>query len=399
MDAEVSESAIVGGRADEFRLISSPMLPGLPSKPERLAITATHTHTAPMLKGTNQTLFGVPIPEEHLAHIDQYTAEFLDKLEKVGVEAMSKRTPARLSYAIGKVGFAANRRKKGGPVDHDLPVLFVHDADGKKVRAVYTSYACHCVTLSFNKVGGDWAGLAAEAIQSAFPDAVALVSVGCGADSNPNSGVTGAKVDVATAQGRDVAREARRLLTGFLSPIDGPITARTTRLELPLADPPSRQVFEERAKKDNSVGYHAKVQLARLDRGEPLKSKVDYLVQTWAFGDSLAMVFLPGEVVVDYSLRLKRELDGLRLWINAYANDAPCYIPSERVLKEGGYEGGGAMIYYDVPVPFAPGLEEPIVHAVHKQLEKNFHAPYDPTKVQGTRPLPPQRSPEASFNA
>ena len=38
MDAEVSESAIVGGRADEFRLISSPMLPGLPSKPERLAI-------------------------------------------------------------------------------------------------------------------------------------------------------------------------------------------------------------------------------------------------------------------------------------------------------------------------------------------------------------------------
>ncbi len=38
MDAEVSESAIVGGRADEFRLIQSPMLPGMPSKPERLAI-------------------------------------------------------------------------------------------------------------------------------------------------------------------------------------------------------------------------------------------------------------------------------------------------------------------------------------------------------------------------
>jgi len=38
MDAEVSESAIVKGRADEFRLIQSPMLPGIPSKPERLAI-------------------------------------------------------------------------------------------------------------------------------------------------------------------------------------------------------------------------------------------------------------------------------------------------------------------------------------------------------------------------
>jgi len=38
MDAEVSEAAIVGGRSDEFRLIQSPMLPAIPSKPERLAI-------------------------------------------------------------------------------------------------------------------------------------------------------------------------------------------------------------------------------------------------------------------------------------------------------------------------------------------------------------------------
>ncbi len=38
MDAEVSEAAISGGRADEFRLIQAPMLPAGPSKPQRLAI-------------------------------------------------------------------------------------------------------------------------------------------------------------------------------------------------------------------------------------------------------------------------------------------------------------------------------------------------------------------------
>jgi polysaccharide biosynthesis transport protein len=38
MDAEVSEAAIVGGRADEFRLIQAPMVPAGPSKPQRLAI-------------------------------------------------------------------------------------------------------------------------------------------------------------------------------------------------------------------------------------------------------------------------------------------------------------------------------------------------------------------------
>ena len=50
-------------------------------------------------------------------------------------------------------------------------------------------------------------------------------------------------------------------------------------------------------------------------------------MQTWTFGDSLAMVFLPGEVVVDYSLRLKSELDAPRLWVTAYANDTPVLHP------------------------------------------------------------------------
>jgi len=84
------------------------------------------------------------------------------------------------------------------------------------------------------------------------------------------------------------------------------------------------------------------------------------------------MVFLPGEVVVDYALRLKKEFDPARLWINAYANDVPCYIPSERILQEGGYEGGGAMIYYDRPTRFAPGVEDRIVQAVHALLPTQF---------------------------
>ena len=104
------------------------------------------------------------------------------------------------------------------------------------------------------------------------------------------------------------------------------------------------------------------------------------------------MVFLPGEVVVDYSIRLKKELDGSRLWINAYANDAPCYIPSERVLKEGGYEALSAMYYYDRPGAFQTGLENQIVGAVREQLEKTFPAPFESGKTSGTRPKSPQQS-------
>src|SRR5262249_2110523 len=158
---------------------------------------------------------------------------------------------------------------KGGPVDHDLPVLVVRDAAGK-IRAVYASYACHCVTLSNNRVGGDWAGFAQEAVEADFPGAVALISVGCGADQNPTSGVTGGKVEVAPAGGGEFAKEGKRLAGGFLARVTGMIAADVRRLELPLVAPPSRSAWEEKAKiadpKQHAIAYHAKAQLSRLDR-------------------------------------------------------------------------------------------------------------------------------------
>ena len=84
------------------------------------------------------------------------------------------------------------------------------------------------------------------------------------------------------------------------------------------------------------------------------------------------MVFLAGEVVVDYSHRLKRELDGDRLWITAYANDAPGYIASRRVLSEGGYEVDDSMNNYDKPTRLATDVEDRIISAVKQLLPKPY---------------------------
>jgi hypothetical protein len=71
-------------------------------------------------------------------------------------------------------------------------------------------------------------------------------------------------------------------------------------------------------------------------------------------------------------LRLKKEYDARRLWVNAYANDVPCYIPSKRIWREGGYEGGDAMIYYDRPTRLVEGTEELIVSTIHELLPREF---------------------------
>jgi hypothetical protein len=336
---------------------------------ERLAICSTHTHSAPLLAGYLHNLFYPDIPEEQKTTVSRYTRELTDALEQAALQALGNRRQATLTLARTKAGFAANRRTKGGPVDHQLPALFIR-SEGK-LTGILATYACHCTTLTgeFNEICGDWAGFARESLEKSHPGAVVMISIGCGADANPSPRPG---FDLAKQHGEEIAGAINALQPADFSPLTGRITPRAEQVFLPFDTLPSRAEWEKRANEKNHIGQQARWNLERLDRGESLQTRQPYLVQTWSFGESLAMVFLPGEVVVDYSLRLRQELEPSKLWVHGYANDVPCYIPSERILKEGGYEGGGAMVYYDKPTRFAPGIENLIVHAVQKQLPGTF---------------------------
>lgn len=348
--------------------------------PERLAITVTHTHSAPCLTGAAPNIFAQPVSAEDQAAIDAYTRFFTDRLEEAAVAALQQREPARLAWGQGRVTFARNRRSATGPVDHDLPLLRVSAPDGR-LRAVLVSYACHCTTLGgeINATHGDWAGSAAAELEQAFPDTIALIAIGCGADANPNPRGT---LELAAGHGASVARESRRLMSLPLTPLTHAPVCRLRTMALSYQPQFTRDQWQQRAAQPGIVGYHARKWLERLDRGETLPETLPYPVQTWAFGDQLAMVFLGGEVVVDYSLRLKRELDPSRIWINAYANDVPCYIPSRRILSEGGYEAESSLWYYDRPQQLSPDIEDQIVGTVLELLPPAYR---DKTERRGTR--------------
>jgi hypothetical protein len=100
--------------------------------------------------------------------------------------------------------------------------------------------------------------------------------------------------------------------------------------------------------------------------------RIPYPVQAIRFGKDLTVVALGGEVVVDYALRAKREFNHKKepLIIAGYSNDVMCYIPSARVLKEGGYEAVDSMIYYGQPGPFTEEIEETVFRAVRTALKR-----------------------------
>jgi neutral ceramidase len=357
-------------------------------KRERFAVCSTHTHCGPALNSELDFIFGTPIPDDQKARIARYTRELTDAIEKVALAALAARSPANLSLGQGQVGFAANRRvlKDGrwinfgvnpnGPVDHSLPVLRATDASGK-VQAVLFGYACHCTTLGgeFNQICAEWTGYACDEIERQFPGSTALAIIGCGADSNPEPR---RGLDDAKQHGLSAAREVERLVKSSLTPLPTRIDARLRKFDLPLEPPPDRTTLEQRAKLPGSEGFLARSLIARLDRGESLETHVPYSVETWCFGDDLAMVFLPGEVVVDYALRLKWEIDQRRLWVVAYSNDVPGYIPSRRVLSEGGYEADLSMVFYGHPARFASAIEDLIIQAVHALLPAPYDGPRKP---------------------
>ena len=360
-------------------------------KRERVVICSTHTHTAPWLQGFLPLHYLEPIPPDHQERIRRYTQQATDWLVQAALQAISSRTPGRLAWTQGQAGFAMNRRvmKDGkcvgmaptpdGPVDHSLPMLRVTDASGK-VLAVIANYACHCTTMSGNRIHGDWAGCAQQYVEKEHPGVIAMISIGCGADANPEPR---SNIEATEQHGRAVADEVNRLLTGPFTPLNEPPITRLRRIELPFGTLPTEEEFAKRvaagqAPKASShakrLGFNAQWMLEHIRRDGKVPAKLDYHVTTWAFGRDLAMVFLPGEVVVDYTLRLKRELDADRLWVTAYANDVPCYIPSKRVLKEGGYEADSSMISYARPTRFTPVVEDRIVVTAKALLPEEFQS-------------------------
>jgi len=347
----------------------------LPS--QALLLNASHTHCGPELRADKGAIYG--LDAARIEQTEAYWDRLVEQLVALVGEALDNLAPARLRYTHGRAGFAMNRRLPtdegienapypDGPVDHDVPVLRVETPEGA-LRAVLFGYACHNTTLSFYQICGDYAGYAQEYLEANHPGVTALFLAGCGGDQNPQPRGT---LELAGQHGRALANGVEAaLLWKRPREVHGPLRVTLDEVTLDFLPPPAREELLAQSGAENQYERrHAEVLLDELNRKGRIRSTYPYPVQVVRFADDLTLVALAGEVVVDYSLRLKRELAGPAVWIAGYSNDVFGYVPSLRVLTEGGYEGGGAMRYTTLPGPFAPSVEERIVAKVHELVAR-----------------------------
>jgi len=111
--------------------------------------------------------------------------------------------------------------------------------------------------------------------------------------------------------------------------------------------------------------------LLALKRGETLPTTCSVPLALWQFGSDLTIVGLSGEVVVDYARQLREHLTADRLWVAAYCNEVFGYLPSARILAEGGYETRG-LVGETIGL-FSPEAEEVVIQEF-KQLADHEQA-------------------------
>ncbi len=383
---------------------------GLPRK--ALVLSTSHTHSGPVVGNCLRSMYFLDGSAWDL--VDQYTSQLESKVVDVVTRAIADLRHAEVGWTVGRAHFAVNRRNNveskvpelrsaqrlNGPVDHDVPILVVRDpseenrdaTDSPKIRLVVCGYACHATVLSGYQWCGDWPGYAQSALEERFPGATAMVWVGCGADQNP---LPRRDVELAKQYGNEIEQAVAAAIERHEIPLNGSLDSQFAEVPIEFAMVPTREQLEETLKSSNRYeAARARLLLETMDRDGQLQTHYRYPIQTWRLGDGPTWVFLGGEVVVDYALRLKQELGAGKTWVAGYCNDVMAYIPSRRVLQEGGYEGGGAMVYYGLPSPWGESIEEQIIQETRRQVAQLGGPASDQPVSEHSRSISPRSYPD-----
>ncbi len=335
-----------------------------------MVLNSSHTHSGPVLGDALADIY--ELDEDQQSRIDQYTAWLEDQLVALVQKAADGLEEAQVAVGMGFTTFQVNRRNNSeatitqvaelfGPNDYRVGVLKVSDKENA-IKALLFNYACHPTVLDGYEWSGDYAGFTQMEIERAYPGSQALFFQGAGGDQNPLPRKT---VALARQFGKTLAAAVLRVVEeDAFTQLEPHIQTAYAEHPLPFASLPDRRALERIRDDDRVPSYFnrwAKRKLGQLDQGKPLPADYPYPIQCIKLGQQLIFA-LGGELVTQYSIALKDRFGPTTL-VYGYSNDVMGYIPSERILEEGGYEGDDSQKVFGLPAKWAPGIEKRILDA------------------------------------
>lgn len=363
---------------------------GIP--PERVMISATHTHSGPVQTRGNlmDAITGANQPDA-LA----FTAKLPELVAKAVAEANAKLKPGQASAVVGQEDAVSfNRRyvmKDGtmgwmtarspnmdhaaGPIDPDVGLCyFINTGKDARPVAAYVNFAMHPTVVGGAEFSADYPGrIAKRFAEYRGPNFLTLFANGCCGNVNQiNPKWPGQTGGVAEAErlGTVLASAVLRAFPKLETLHTFAPRAKAAVLQLPR---PTFTEAEIAAAKtmgakistvQASIPAKAKT-VCILETIEHQQEPLEAEVQVVALSEELAIVALPGEMFVELGLAVKRASPFKYTFIAELANGSIGYIPNRSAYPEGLYEVVSARC--------AAGSGEILVDAAIKML-KELHA-------------------------
>jgi len=340
-----------------------------------IILSSSHTHSGPVINENLKFIYP-PFNSQMQKRLEDNKRFVFEQILVAADRAINNMSFAHVSRGVGIARFAVNRRENTadevlhasqlkGPSDHSVQVLLVSDMEDHPKTIVF-GYACHATCLDITKYSGDYPGFAQIELEKEYPGVTAMFFAGCGSDQNP---IPRRTIPLTKQYGKELAVSVERVIQEPMKSLKANLVTQYREINLDFTSIPTKKELNEiiNSDKGDYLKRWAESMKKRIADGEKFPDGYAYYpVQTWQLGE-LSLAVLGGEVVSDYIFKLRAIL-GNDLMIMAYANDVMAYIPSERVLKEGGYEGESSMRVYNQPGIWAPGLEKKIIDEVVRQV-------------------------------
>ncbi|MGG4034727.1 glucosamine-6-phosphate deaminase [Paenibacillus cisolokensis] len=338
-----------------------------PSAFDAVLLHATHNHCGPQTSGLFLKVLGEP-DREYWAELEAKLlagiGEALERMEPVSVERGRDRCELGIHRRLWKDGVIVMAPNPDGPADHELTVIRFRN-DAGRVKGLFAHAACHPTTTGDNIVFPEFPGVAMEAVENALGEgAVAAYLQGYCGDVRPALIRDGAfcrgSADDAERLGIRLAEAVLRVLERPMEPL----AASELRWEelivpLPLRRVPARAELQAKCGEDGIVGEWAARLLGELENTGRLPDSVPLRLGALRLADGLTLLAADAEMVVEYGLFAKRELEEGVLPVG-YTNGMTGYVPTDRQLAEGGYEAADSSLCFGLPSPYAAGIERNI---------------------------------------
>lgn len=360
--------------------------------PDRIMISATHSHTGPVLFDPNSSRynrFGNEAPETK-----QFMLELPSKIAESVSKAAAAKQPMTVRYAIGEEQqLAFNRRffmtdgtvgwnpgklnprivREAGPTDDKLPMIAFYNQEGE-LSGLLSNFSIHLDTVGGTQWSADMPFALEQSLKKVFGEKCHLqYATGCCGDVN--------HIDVRHAFSQkghtEAARIGTRLAGAVLRSWNSLTSTSANRLhatkvivKLPLAQHSADRVawansISERANNEKQPPFMEMVEAFRiLDVEARNGESIDAEVQVISLGTELAWVAMPGEIFVQLGLAIKDGSPFASTTINELANGSIGYVPTRQAYAQGNYEVVSARC--------AEGSGEILVDAALKQLRTHF---------------------------